>query len=150
MLDDPYEKMLRNYLRGEFQVLNAHIPLKPKSLAELLKEEYPSITAKDGNVYLFKKKELTYLAGLLSVEEQKTLLLPILIEVVAGEDEVAVIAKGQIEAKVISVVLGMPITARGNRIRLYKPQLAGLRKALKTATQYIFSPKLPEETKLVS
>jgi len=147
MLNEPYEKMLQNYLRGEFQVLNAHIPLKPKSLFELLKEEYPSVAAKDGNVYLFKKKELTYLAGLLSPEEQKTLLLPILIEVITGQDEVAVIAKGQIEAKVISSVLGMPVNVQGSRIRLYKPQLAELRKALKTATQYIFSPKLPEEPK---
>jgi len=28
------------------------------------------------------------------------------------------------------------------RIRIYKPQLALLRKTLKTTTQYIFSPKI--------
>lgn len=144
MLNEPYEKMFEEYLRGEFRVLNAHIPIPPKSLSTLLAEEYPSVTAKDGNVYLFKKKELLFLASFLSQSECEALLLPIMIEVIPGQNEVSVIAKGDVEAKVVSHLLGMPAIVRGNRIKLYKPHLTELRKALRTATQYIFSPRLPE------
>ncbi len=145
MLNEPYDKILEEYLRNEFRVLNAHIPVQPRTLAELLKEEFPCIVAKDGNSYLFKRKELYYLAGFLDAEEQKELRLPILIEVIAGQDEVNVIVKGKVEEKVVSHVLGMPVVVRKGRLKLYKRQLAELRRVLRTATQYMFSPKMPDE-----
>ncbi len=143
MQNEPYEGMLSEYLKGEMRVLNAHIPVQPKSLAELLKEEYPGVLAKDGSTYLIKRKELNYLAGFLTPEEQKQLVLPLLIEVVPGEDYTALIARGVIEQKVIEHVLGMPVRLERGRIPLVKPQLAVLRQNLRTATQYIFSPRMP-------
>jgi uncharacterized protein (UPF0216 family) len=143
MQNEPYEGMLSEYLKGEMRVINAHVPVQQKSLAELMKEEYPGVLAKDGSTYLIKRKELNYLAGFLTPEEQKQLVLPLLIEVVPGEDYIAVIARSKIEAKVVEYVLGMPVRIDRGRIEIVKPQLAVLRQNLRTATQYIFSPRMP-------
>jgi len=137
----PYERLLQECLKGEFRVVNAHLPGKQKTLSDLLAEEYPHVLCRDGSTHLFKRKELKYLASLISADEQKTLLLPMLLEVGAGQGEVAVICLGEVEEKVMAKVLDMPITLRQKKIVLYKPQLALVRKLLRTTTQYLFSPK---------
>jgi hypothetical protein len=138
----PYERMLQECLKSELRVVNAHLPSKQKPLSDLLDEEYPHILCCDGSTHLFRRKELKYLAGLLDADEQKKLLLPILIEVGAAEGEMAVICPGAVEEKAISKVLDMPVTRRQDRVVIYKPQLAILRKLLRTTTQYLFHPKL--------
>lgn len=143
MQNEPYEGMLTEYLKGEMRVINAHIPVQQKSLLELLKEEYPGVLARNGSTYLIKRKELNYLAGFLSPEEQQELILPLLIEVVPGENYSALIARGKVEQKVMEHVMGMPMRLEKGRIELVKPQLAVLRQNLRTATQYIFSPRMP-------
>ncbi len=137
----PYQRMLQECLRGELRVLNAHLPCEQKPLSDLLGEEYPSVVCNDGSTHLFKRKELEYLAGMIDTDEQEALLLPMLIEVSSGQGEMAIICQGGVEEKVISEVLDMPVTPKQRRIMLYKPQLALLRKPLKTTTQYLFSPK---------
>jgi len=137
----PYERMLQECLKGEFRVVNAHLPGKQKTLSDLLAEEYPHVLCRDGSTHLFKRKELKYLASLTSPDEQKALLLPMLLEVSAGQGEVAVICPGEVEEKVIAQVLDMSITPKQKKIVLYRPQLALVRKLLRTTTQYLFSPK---------
>ncbi len=138
----PYERMLQECLKSELRVVNAHLPSKQKPLSDLLDEEYPHILCRDGSTHLFRRKELKYLAGLLDADEQKKLLLPILIDVGAAEGEMAVICPGVVVENVISKVLDMPVTRRQDRVVIYKPQLAILRKLLRTTTQYLFHPKL--------
>jgi len=133
--------MLQESLRGELRVLNAHLPGEQKPLSGLLGEEYPNVVCNDGSTHLFKRKELEYLASMLDTDEQEALLLPMLIEVSPGQGEMAVICRGEVEEKVISKILEMPVTPKQKRIMIYKPQLALLRKPLKTTTQYLFSPK---------
>jgi len=142
MLDElPYQKMLQECLRGELRVLNAHLPCEQKLLSGLLGEEYPNVVCNDGSTHLFKRKELEYLASMLDTDEQEVLLLPMLIEVNPGQGEMAIICRGEAEEKVISKILNMPVTSKQKRIMIYKPQLALIRKPLKTTTQYLFSPK---------
>ena len=81
---------------------------------------------------------------MLGAAEQEVLLLPMLIEVNPGQGEMAIICRGEVEEKVISKILDMPITPKQKRIMIYKPQLALLRKPLKTTTQYLFSPKISQ------
>ena len=137
----PYQRMLQECLKGELRVLNAYLPCEQKTLSDLLGEEYPNVVCNDGSTHLFKRKELEYLASMLDTDEQEALLLPMLIEVNPGQGEMAIICRGEVEEKVISEVLDMPVTPKQKRIMLYKPQLALLRKPLKTTTQYLFSPK---------
>jgi len=143
-MDEPYEAMLQEYLKGELRVLNAQLPCELKTLSTLLKEEHPSIVCKDGGVYLIKKNELEYLGGMLESDEKGVFLLPMLIEIVSGQDEIAIISRGKLEEKVISEILGMPVVSQKGRIKIYRPQLALIRKTLRTATQYIFSPRLTD------
>ena len=137
----PYQKVLQECLRGELKVLNAHLPCEQKLLSDLLGEEYPNVVCNDGSTHLFKRKELEYLASMLDNDEQATLSLPMLIEVNPGQDEMTIICRGKAEEKVISNILDMPVTTKQKGIMLYKPQLALIRKPLKTTTQYLFSAK---------
>jgi uncharacterized protein (UPF0216 family) len=140
----PYQRMLQESLKGELKLLNASLPCEQRTLQDLLVKEYPGLACNDGSTHLFKKKELRYLASLMDADEQEALLLPILIEVNPGQDKMAVICRGGVEGKVLSKVLGMPVKPEQKRITIYKPQLALLRKILKTTTQYVFSPKILE------
>jgi len=139
--DLPYQRILQESLKGELRVLNAHLPCEQKPLSALLDDKYPNVVCNDGSTHLFKRKELEYLASMLDADEQKTLLLPMLIEVNSGQDEMAVICRGEAEGKIVSKILDMPVTPKQQRIMIYKPQLALLRKPLKTTTQYLFSIK---------
>jgi uncharacterized protein (UPF0216 family) len=138
----PYEKMLQECLRGELRLVNAGLPQNQKRLSNLLNEQYPHVVCNDGSTHFFKKSELEYLASILDTDEQKALPLPMLVELGANQAEAAIICEGKIEEKVISKALNMPVTCEERRIRIYKPQLALLRRRFKTTTVYIFSPKI--------
>ena len=139
-----YERMLQECLKGELRVVNAGLPRSQKRLSALLREEYPYVPCSDGSTHLFKRSELEYIASMINTDEQEALLLPMLIELGANKAEAAIICQTDVEEKVISKILNMPITPRQDRIRIYKPQLALLRKMLKTTTQYVFSSKILE------
>jgi uncharacterized protein (UPF0216 family) len=138
----PYEKILQNCLRGELRIVNSGLPQSQKRLSTLLEEQYPHVICNDGSTHLFKRNELEYLASMLDNEEQKALPLPMLIELGANQAEAAVICAGKVEEKVLSKVLNMQVTCEESRIRIYKPQLALLRRRFKTTTVYVFSPKI--------
>jgi uncharacterized protein (UPF0216 family) len=138
----PYEKMLQNCLRGELRIVNSGLPQSQKRLSTLLDEKYPHVLCNDGSTHLFKRSELEYLANMLDTDEQKILPLPMLIELGANQAEAAVICEGKLEAKILSKALNMPVTCQERRIRIYKPQLALLRRKFKSTTVYVFSPKI--------
>jgi len=144
----PYEKMLQNCLRGELRLVNTGLPQSQKrqskenKLFYLLNEKYPHVVCNDGSTHFFKRSELEYLASMIDTDEQKALPLPMLIELGANQAEAAIICEGKVEEKVISKALNMPVTCEERRIRIYKPQLALLRRKFKTTTVYVFSPKI--------
>jgi uncharacterized protein (UPF0216 family) len=138
----PYEKMLQDCLRGELRIVNTGLPRNQKRLSNLLDEKYPHVVCNDGSTHFFKRSELEYLASMIGTDEQKALPLPMLIELGANQAEAAIICDGKVEEKVISKALNMPVTCEERRIRIYKPQLALLRKQFKTTTVYVFSPKI--------
>ncbi|UCD08984.1 MAG: DUF61 family protein [Dehalococcoidales bacterium] len=137
-----YDRLLQESIKDELRVLNSQLPARQKSLDELMKEDTPSIALNDGSIHLFKKKELKYLSDITNLSLWNNLFLPVIIEVIPGEDKYSIICRGEVEEKVFSAILGMPVTERHHRIVIYKPQLALLRKILKTTTQYLFSPKI--------
>ena len=140
--DLPYEKLLQECLKGELRVVNAGLPRNQKPLSTLLHEEYPHVLCSDGSSHLFKRRELNYLASVINTDEQESLLLPVLIELGQNQAEAAVICQTDVVQKLITKILDMPVTPEQGRITIYKPQLALLRKTLKTTSQYVFSPKI--------
>jgi len=138
----PYERMLQECVRGELRIVNAGLPRNQERLSVLLNEQYPRVPCHDGSSHLFKKAELEYLASILDPDEQKALALPMLIELGPDQAEAAIICEGTAEEKIVSRTLDMPVTCEERRIRIYRPQLALLRRKLKTTTVYVFSPKI--------
>jgi uncharacterized protein (UPF0216 family) len=76
----PYEKMLQECLKGELRIVNAGLPQSQVRLSNLLNEKYPHAVCNDGSTHFFKRRELEYLAGMTSTDEQKALALPMVIE----------------------------------------------------------------------
>lgn len=140
--ESPYERLLQESVRGELRIVNAGLPKSQERLSNLLNEEYPHVVCHDGSTLTFKKSELEYLARIIDTDEQKALALPMLIELGPNQGEAAIICEGGVEEKTISKVLGMPVTCEERKIRIYKPQLALLRRKLKTTTVYVFSPRI--------
>jgi uncharacterized protein (UPF0216 family) len=138
----PYDRMLQESVRGELRIVNAGLPKNQERLSHLLTEKYPHVVCHDGGTHSFKRSELEYLASITDIDEQKALALPMLIELGPGQGEAAIICEGKVEEKTISRVLDMPVTCEEGRIRIYRPQLALLRRKLKTTTVYLFSPKI--------
>jgi len=137
----PYQRMLEECLKGELRVLNAHLPRQQKLLSDLLAEKHPNVDCNDGSTHFFKRKELAYLASITGADEQKVLLLPILIELGPNQGEVSIICESGIEERIVAKILNMPIICEQGMITLYRPQLGVLRKVLRTTTQYVFSSR---------
>jgi hypothetical protein len=144
MTDVPDSARLpEEYFTGELRVMNAHLPRRQKTLADLLVEPEPFIACRDDTPHLFKKEELKLLAGFLSPEEQPLLRLPMLIEVGGTRGETLLRCRGQVEEKVVTRILEMPMACRQGGITLYRPQLSRLRSVLATTTQYVFVIREP-------
>jgi len=104
-----YERMLQGYLSGELRIVNAGLSRSQKTLAVLLREEYPHLLCHDGSTQLIKRKELDYLASMLDAGEQEALLLPMLIELGGDQSQATILCAGEVEEKVISTILNMPL-----------------------------------------
>lgn len=133
------DRTFEDSLHGDLKTLNFYLPKKRKQLKKLLEEGRPHVMCSDGSTHYFRKKELEYLAGILNNNEHHLLLLPIIIEVGSEHDLLLVRSRTGIEAKIFSSVLGMPVTVKTDMIFIVKPQLAVVRKILKTTTQYAFT-----------
>jgi uncharacterized protein (UPF0216 family) len=130
-----------SYFAGELRVMNAHLPSRQKTLADLLTEPEPFVACRDDTTHLFKDNELRLLAEFLSPEEQQQLHLPMLIEVGGtggAGSETLLRCQGPVEEKVVTRILEMPMACRQGAITLYRPQLTRLREVLITTTQYVF------------
>ncbi|MEM2225761.1 MAG: DUF61 family protein [Candidatus Bathyarchaeia archaeon] len=136
MAIDAQEEGIYEHLRRELRILSSHLPKERKSLRQLLGEERPHVICNDGTAHHFKRRELEYLASILGAEEVGRLLLPILIELTPSSSEASIALGSGAELKVVRHILGMEPTVRDERIILYRPQVAALRRALRTSTQY--------------
>ena len=134
------ETPAERYLFDEFRAINAHVPRRRKSLAELLGEERPGVVCGDGSVHSFRRKELEFIAEMLEPGELEDLMLPIIIEVSSERSDMTILSPKGTEAKILSKILGMKFSWTMNRVVVFRAQLAELRRALKTATQYVFMP----------
>ncbi len=150
--EDPrsrYELFLEACLSGELRLVNSGLARERRTLASLLREEHPSVRCSDGSHQALKHAELQSLAAILTEAEQDALLLPIVIEVAGDEHEATVLCTSDVEMKLLSHVLGMPLAyERPGRVRIYRPQLALLRKRLRTTTQYAFSARTGDEARV--
>jgi len=123
--------------REELRVANKHLPLARKSLGELLEEEYPHVVCRDGSLHSFRRSELIELSKYIPKEKWDKLLLPIIIEVISGEEEFVGVVSDPYAAEVVSSILDMSF--REGRAFLYKPQIYELRRRFSTVFQIALS-----------
>ncbi|AEH25544.1 DUF61 family protein [Pyrococcus yayanosii] len=118
--------------------INSHLPRARKTLAQLLSEEEPSITLKDGSKHYFRREELQFIASLLDEGERETLRLPIILEISTVTREHFRV-RGRTEVKVIQNVLGIEEDLEERSVlELPRYLLAKVRRALPTTTTYAF------------
>jgi len=135
------DRFLKALWRKEVERLNDHLPREFKTLEELLKEEEPSVKAKDGSELVFSREELEFIAKSLPKDEYRTLRLPIILmrRIDLGPGVFSV-SGGRAEALLVRKVLNEGGRADPSTpLYLYRPQVALLRRKLKTTTVIGFS-----------
>jgi len=129
--------IIEAYLSEELRVVNKSLPLRRKSLAELMREEYPHVITRDGGIHMFRRSELKLAHELLGDELADRLYLPIILEVRTDLKETTLVVKDEVAVKLIAKVLGL------NRyelpLYLYPVHLQELRKKIETLIQYAFT-----------
>jgi uncharacterized protein (UPF0216 family) len=138
-------------LQAELRIVNKHLPVERKTLAQLLKEEIPFVRCRDGSIHVFKRSELLKLRNLVSDEEAQKLLLPIVIQVRVDMDTPTGFVEDSLEASVIRRILGLkpPLDRHDEKLHLYKPQLFELRYRFSTIFQIAVVVELHEADLLV-
>jgi len=134
-------------LQAELRIVNKHLPLERKTLAQLLKEEVPYVRCRDGSIHVFKRSELEKLKNLVNDEEAQKLLLPMIIRVRVDMDTPTGFIEDPLEASVVRRILGLkpPLDNTNQELYLYKPQLFELRYRFSTVFQIAVVVELHSE-----
>jgi len=134
-------------LQAELRIVNKHLPLERKTLAQLLKEEVPYVRCRDGSIHVFKRSELEKLKNLVNDEEAQKLLLPMIIQVRVDMDTPTGFIEDPLEASVVRRILGLkpPLDNTNQELYLYKPQLFELRYRFSTVFQIAVVVELHSE-----
>jgi uncharacterized protein (UPF0216 family) len=137
--DDFEKKISMKFLR----TLNRHLPVKRKTLKELLLEERPNIKNLDGSTHSFDKKELERIASMIPEWEHDKLRLPIYLEMSSSMERGTIKISGSNECMVIKKVLYEEEELEKKEVKVsmifYYPHLRKIRKELPTTTQFMFT-----------
>lgn len=138
---------MEKLLQAELRIVNKHLPLERKTLAQLLKEEVPYVRCRDGSIHVFKRSELEKLKNLVNDEEAQKLLLPMIIRVRVDMDTPTGFIEDPLEASVVRRILGLkpPLDNTNQELYLYKPQLFELRYRFSTVFQIAVVVELHSE-----
>ncbi|HPD09065.1 MAG TPA: DUF61 family protein, partial [Methanomassiliicoccales archaeon] len=109
-------------MQGLFTSMNQHIPVKRRTLEQLLSDPEPSYQARDGRVYRLDRSELLLLFELLGPEERSSLKLPILIMTDTAYGEGYWKVMGRAEVKALSAIIGRE-PEREDEMRVFYPYL---------------------------
>jgi len=118
--------------------INKHLPERSRTLAEMLKEEFPTIKARDGNEYLIEREELEFIAKHVDELDWERFKIPIILEMCDIGGEVVIFVRDKLHAQFISRVFGIDRFVEG-ALMLYMYELPKIRRKLRTATQVLFT-----------
>jgi uncharacterized protein (UPF0216 family) len=127
-----------NALIKEIYRINSHLPAKRLTLAQLLRQDEPSVRLRDGNRHSFRRSELERIKNLVDPGDEERLLLPIVLEIVSdfrGYFRV----RGKVAVKVIDRLLDSYDILDEPEEKLYPRYLIPrIRRELPTTTTYAF------------
>ena len=127
------------------QTLNQHLPGKRLALIELLAMEKPGIKGKDNTFFIMDKTELELISQSLPRFLWNRLRLPLLIEMSPDYGSGAARIQGEIEAEMVSKLLGKHRSPEDKSMIIYMPEVRELRRKLPTTTQYAFIASLRDD-----
>ncbi|HID42382.1 MAG TPA: DUF61 family protein [Archaeoglobaceae archaeon] len=119
------------------EAINKHMPAKSKTLSEMLKEDEPTIKAKDGNEYLIEKKEIEFIAKYVDELDWSRFNLPVILEMCDIHGEIVVFVRDKMHAEFIEKAFGYNRYTDGI-LSLYLYEMGPIRRKLKTASQVMF------------
>jgi uncharacterized protein (UPF0216 family) len=135
----------KKVLIKNIQTLNQHLPGKRLPLTELLSMEKPGIKGKDNTFFIMDKAELELISQSLSRFLWNRLRLPLLIEMSPDFGSGAARIQGEVEAEVVSKLLGKHRCPEDRSIIIYMHEVRELRRKLPTTTQYAFVASLRDD-----
>jgi len=125
-------------LKRLLQQMNAHVPSRRRRLSELVEMQEPHYDGRDGQQYLISKDELLLIRAALAKAGLRDVKIPIVLMADPGHEQSTWRVEGEEECAVISGVLGREVTGGKERMFLYGPHMADLRRKLPTTTICMF------------
>jgi uncharacterized protein (UPF0216 family) len=127
-------------LKKLIQQMNSRMPSKRFWLSELMSAAEPHYVGKDGSRFELDRQELALIHQALAVVGERDVKLPLILIGDASQSESVWRAEGSAECAVLSHILGKPLGSERDKMFLYAPHLAVLRRKLPTTTTCIFLP----------
>ena len=119
--------------------MNAHVPSKRASLADLLDLQHPYYEAKDGTRYELDPKELRLIASTIDPWDIDRLKIPLLLVTDTSYEQGQWKVMGKLEVRVISKLIGRE-PDKPDEILVFYPHLKELRKLLPTTLLVMYMP----------
>lgn len=127
-------------LRKLLSQMNSHVPARRPRLSELASMPDPHFVGRDGSSYGIDPAELALVRESLSKAGLHDIKLPIVLIADAGHEQSTWRVEGTEECAVVAAVLGRQDKDPRDRLFLYAPHVAELRRRLPTATTCMFVP----------
>jgi uncharacterized protein (UPF0216 family) len=129
------EKAMQSLLSS----MNAHVPSKRTSLADLLDQKQPYFEGKDGSRYDIDPKELRLIASKVDPWETDRVKIPLLLVTDTGYEQGQWKVMGKIETKIISRLIGRE-PEKPDEMLIFYPHLIELQKLLPTTLVVMYMP----------
>ncbi len=120
------------------EAVNKHLPQKSRTLAEMLKEKYPTIRARDGNEYLIEREELEFIAQYVDELDWSRFRIPIILEMCRVGNDTLVYVRDKLHAEFIRKAFGYDRFVEDVMV-LHMYEIGPIRRKLRTATQVMFT-----------
>jgi len=127
-------------LRRLILQMNAQMPSRRVSLRRLLDSAEPGYEGRDGAMYAIDPEELKMIVGIVAELGLYDVRLPIVLMADASHEQSTWRVEGRAECAIVSRLLGREPAEAKDRIFLYAPHVAILRRRLPTAIACAFMP----------
>ncbi len=121
------------------QTMNSHMPRQRLSIEELLEEESPGYTTRDGSEVPISKEELSRLRAFVEDNEARRLRVPIYVSTDTASQSGAWRVDGRLESEVVARILGRKKHLEDS-LRFYHPHLRELRKRFPSCFTVLYMP----------
>ncbi len=127
-------------LRKLLQHLNAQAPFKRATLSELEAMSEPLYIGRDGKEYAISREELRTIRGALDLLGIRDIRIPIVVMADSSFEQSSWRIEGAAECALVLRLLGRINQDSSDRVFLYAPHVATLRRLLPTTTVVLLMP----------